>query len=154
MLGRVAVPLALLALLLSISPTHAGTTYKVLGRASLGSLSAGGPVGDAFIHQLNGSSHVTVRGTGLVPGSQPVWRMHTNDTCAAQGPVLITSSPMTVTQAGTTLSVLADGPVVPIGTTTPTFIAIRLYDSAQGPELVCGRVFDMPFSIVNSAHWW
>jgi len=153
MRGRLALPIALVALLLSALPGYAGTTAKLAGKAELGS-PEGGPSGEAFIRRLNGHSHVIMRATGLAPGSQLVWRIHTNDTCSAPGPALVTSSPVTVNQVGSALSVLAEAPEVLVGTVTPTFIAIRLYESPNGPELACGRVFDLPFSITNSAHWW
>ena len=149
MWGRLALPLALIAMVLSITPSYAGTTYKVVGHAALGA------TGEAYIRQIaNGRSHIAVRAGGLTPGSQPVWRVHTGDTCAAPGAVFVTSAPMTVTQDGKALSVLPNSAEVPMGTTTPVFVAVRLYESALGPELACGRVVDQPFSVLNSAHWW
>ena len=83
MWGRLGLLLAaLMALFLSVTPGYAGTTTKLAGKAAFG-VAGGGVIGEAFIRQLNGHSHVAMRATGLAPGSQPVWRIHTNDTCLA-----------------------------------------------------------------------
>jgi hypothetical protein len=156
MWGRFALLLAALWLVLSATPGYAGNTYKMVGRTSFGS-AVSSLAGEAFIRQLaNGRSHVMLRLTGLTPGTTPTWRVLTGDVCTATPGTVVISRTLSapVGTSGMALIVLPEVAGIPAPTSTPNLIAIRIDASPQGPELACGRVVDLPHTVLGSAHWW
>jgi hypothetical protein len=152
--GRIGVSVAALVFALSISSSFAGSVSDAVGAATLNATNGSSAGGQAFIRQLASGTNLSVRVTGLVPGTQPVLRVRTGSTCSGSaGTVLFTSAAATVTRAGTALFMLPSSPAIPIGTlNAPNWITVRVYDWVFGTEVACGQVMDMPGP--GTAHWW
>jgi hypothetical protein len=152
--GRIGPVLAALAFALSISSSFAGSVSDAVGGATLNPSNGSPASGQAFIRQLAWGTHVSVRITGLTPGTHPVVRVRTGSMCGGSaGVVLFTSAPATVNPAGTALFMLPSSPDVPIGTlTAPNWVTVRVHEGVLGNEVACGQVIDLPGP--GTAHWW
>jgi hypothetical protein len=150
--ARIGLPIVALLMALSVSSSFAGDTYKNLGRAEL--TSSSGLYGEVFIRRIaNGKSHVSMRVSGLSPNTQPVWRAYEGDMCSSVG-TLGAEGVFNVRPNGTALVVLPEVPGISVGSPSPNFYAVRVYESSAGAQLACGRVVDLPDEPGGSAHWW
>jgi hypothetical protein len=152
--GRIGLSVAALVLALSTSSSFAGSVSDAVGAATLSPTNGGSASGQAFIRRLASGSNLSVRVTGLIPGTQPVVRVRTGSTCSGSGgTVVFTSAAATVTRAGSAIFMLPSSPVIPIGSfVSPNWVTVRVYDWVLGNEVACGQVMDMPGP--GTAHWW
>jgi hypothetical protein len=152
-LARIGLPLAALVVAFSVTSTFAGLTYKKVGRAPLSSSS--GLEGEMFVRQLaNSRSHVAMRVSGLTPNSQPVWHLYTNDMCLSVGTRVADGAFPTVSPNGVSLTIVPELTGISVGSPSPHFYAVRVYDASGGQELACGRLVDLPDEPGGSQHWW
>jgi hypothetical protein len=151
---RIGLPLAALVVALSVTASFAGSTHENLARAPLTS-SSSGIDGEAFVRRIaNGKSHLALRLTGLVPNSLPVWRLYSNDMCMTVGTLVTEGTFPTVAPNGATLAVVPEVTGIAVGDPNPNFYALRVFSSNTGPQLVCGRLVDLPDELGGSQHWW